>query len=83
MLTVYKRFCMEVRKVVYSDVILGKEYCCVLISPNHPAWRGHSKMTVTEKSKEFAFLKDPGQVTRLTLKFLLGIFFDHFFTVEQ
>ena len=26
MLTVYKRFCMEVRKVVYSDVILGKEY---------------------------------------------------------
>ena len=29
MLTVYKRFCTEVRKVVYSDVILGMEYSAV------------------------------------------------------
>ena len=27
MLTVHRRFCMEVRKVVYCDLILGKEYC--------------------------------------------------------
>ena len=26
MWTIYKRFCMEVRKVMYSDVILVKEY---------------------------------------------------------
>ena len=26
-MTVYKGFCMKVRKVVYCDVILGKEYC--------------------------------------------------------